>query len=114
MAKLTSLEDLGALLPENERKKLENESAEQKKLGYDGKQQKLKVRLDSKKRRGKKVTLVTGFQSSPQELEEMVRTLKKTCGAGGTVLDNALEIQGDHRQKVISFLRSSGFIVAEG
>ncbi|HVZ40109.1 MAG TPA: translation initiation factor [Candidatus Kapabacteria bacterium] len=110
MAKLTSLEDLGRLLSESERTMLEGQarSAESRK-GYDGRPQKLEVRLDSKRRRGKTVTLVSGFQSTPDELEEIAMKIKRSCGAGGTVLDNAIVIQGDHRTAIIEMLKKLGY-----
>ncbi len=108
MAKLTSLSDLASLLPDGGDKK---SSSPQQKIGYNGKPQILKVVLDSKKRRGKTVTVISGFQSNPNELESIAQTLKKTCGTGGQVLDNTIEIQGDHRQKAIDKLKSMGFSV---
>ena len=107
MAKLTSLSDLASLLPESDKS---TPQTEQKK-GYDGKPQILKVVLDSKKRRGKTVTVISGFQSKPSELEAIAQTLKKTCGTGGQVLDNTIEIQGDHRQKAIDKLKLMGYTV---
>ena len=76
------------------------------KTGYDGKSVTLTVKLDKKKRAGKTVTVVSGFQSQPQELEELLKTLKKLCGAGGQLLDNTIEIQGDHCDKIVEKLGS--------
>lgn len=110
MAKLTSLEDLGGLLSESEKKALEERTAgAASRKGYDGRPQKLDVRLDSKRRRGKSVTLISGFQSTPDELEEIAAKIKRSCGAGGGVLDNAIEIQGDHRATVIEMLKKLGY-----
>lgn len=107
MAKLGSLEDLKALLPtEYVLKEMPNSS---QKLGYDGKAQ--QVRITSEKRANKTVTLVRGFQSRPGELEGIVGALKKQCGTGGRVLDNEIELQGDHRAKVASYLTKQGFSV---
>lgn len=112
MAKLTSLEDLGGLLSDDQKKALGAERpADTTKKGYDGKPQKLKVSLDSKRRRGKVVTLITGFQGTPSELEEIAVTLKRACGAGGQVLDNVIEIQGDHREAVVGMLVRRGYRV---
>ncbi len=109
MAKLTSLSDLASLLPNDSTDKTTSNAIV--KMGYNGKPQILKVELDSKKRRGKTVTVISGFQSNPKELESISQTLKKTCGAGGQVLDNSIEIQGDHRQKVMDKLKTMGFAV---
>src|SRR5690349_21368462 len=112
MAKLTSLEDLANLLSDSEKKTLhEQPSATGPRKGYDGKPQKLDVRLDSKRRRGKTVTLITGFQSTPGELEEIATKLKRSCGTGGSVLDNAIEIQGDHRAVAVEMLKKLGYRV---
>src|SRR5262245_21934901 len=53
-------------------------------------------------RKGKTVTLVTGL---PQEdLEPVARELKRLCGSGGAVKDGAVELQGDHRARVVAHL----------
>lgn len=107
MAKLTSLSDLQALLPDDFVPQTEEKPAF--KQGYDGKAQRLRVTTE--KRANKTVTLVRGFQSNPEELNALVGTLKKQCGTGGRVLDNEIELQGDHRTKAASFLAKQGFAV---
>ena len=114
MAKLTSLEDLRSLLSGDENSdKGENAPAQQQKprSGYDGRTLRLNVSLDSRKRKGKTVTLVTGFQARPGELEEIVQDLKRVCGTGGRALDNEIELQGDHRVKVVEKLKGMGYDV---
>lgn len=49
-------------------------------------------------RRGKTVTLVTGLP--PADLEEVAKELKRLCGSGGAVKEGAVELQGDHRERV--------------
>lgn len=107
MAKLTSLVDLQALLPDDFAAQIDDKPA--LKQGYDGKVQRLRVTTE--KRANKTVTLVRGFQSNPDELDTLVGTLKKQCGTGGRVLDNEIELQGDHRAKATSFLAKQGFVV---
>lgn len=68
----------------------------------------VKVRLDSKGRNGKSVTLVEGLAMTLPEIEALTKTLKARCGSGGSVKNGAIEIQGDHRPLVISFLLSKG------
>ncbi|MFM8841075.1 MAG: translation initiation factor [bacterium] len=92
----SSLQDLASLLPEDARKK---DQVIEKKRGYDGSQQRIDIRLDKKSRGGKMVTVLSGFQSNPKELDTLCQTFKKLCGTGGTVRDNLIEIQGDHRKK---------------
>jgi translation initiation factor 1 len=108
MAKLSSLADLAALLPPSEHHGQETPQAAPK-LGYDGKAQTL--RIITEKRANKLVTSLTGFQSNPADLEAIVGDLKKQCGAGGRVLDNAIELQGDHRAKAASYLAKKGFVI---
>jgi translation initiation factor 1 len=67
-------------------------------------QQKLRVRLDTKQRAGKAVTLVTGFIGLPEDLEELGKKLKNFCGTGGSVKDGEAIIQGDQRDKVLQWL----------
>jgi|GEM_PF-455454 len=110
MAKLTSFDDLGALLPHDGDSPEGGAEERTPRTGYDGRAQKLEVMLDSR-RRGRVVTLVKGFQARPGELESIVAELKRLCGAGGRALDNAIELQGDHRERVVEKLRGMGYIV---
>jgi translation initiation factor 1 len=64
---------------------------------------------DSKRRRGKTVTVIGGLQHDPATLEALLKRLKQQCGAGGTVKDGELEIQGDHRQRVAEALAALGY-----
>jgi translation initiation factor 1 len=64
---------------------------------------------DSKRRRGKTVTVIGGLQHDPATFEELLRILKKHCGAGGTFKDGELEIQGDHRETVTAKLSQMGY-----
>ena len=60
-------------------------------------------------RRGKTVTVVRGLPR--RELDGVASDLKKLCGAGGAVKDGAVEIQGDHRDKVVARLQAQGHTV---
>jgi translation initiation factor 1 len=74
-------------------------------------QQKLIVQLDKKNRKGKAVTLVTGFTGSVQDLEALGKLLKTKCGVGGTAKDGEIMVQGDFRDKVMQILTAEGFKV---
>lgn len=72
-------------------------------------QQRLKVRLDTKQRAGKAVTLVENFIGKAEDLEELGKKLKNFCGTGGSVKDKEIIIQGDQREKVLQWLIKNGF-----
>ncbi|MBK7432506.1 MAG: translation initiation factor [Chitinophagaceae bacterium] len=72
-------------------------------------QQKLSVRLDTRNRAGKVVSLVTGFVGKNEDLEALGKKLKSFCGTGGSVKDGAIIIQGDNRDKVLQYLQKNGF-----
>jgi translation initiation factor 1 len=60
-------------------------------------------------RGGKAVSVVRGLP--PRELDGVAKDLKKHCGSGGTVKDGAVEIQGDHREKIAARLTAQGYVV---
>src|SRR5689334_14737966 len=72
-------------------------------------QQKLKIRMDSRHRAGKAVTLVEGFIGSINDIEQLGKTLKNYCGTGGSVKDFEIIIQGDQRDKVLQWLLKNGY-----
>ncbi|GAC1458290.1 MAG: hypothetical protein NVSMB70_02670 [Chamaesiphon sp.] len=72
-------------------------------------QQNLRVQASRKGRKGKTVTVVSGFQLVPETLEALLKQLKAQCGAGGTIKDNEIEIQGDHTQKMVQILTQLGY-----
>jgi len=72
-------------------------------------QQLLKVRLDTRNRAGKAVTLIEGFVGTLDDLESLGKTLKNYCGTGGSAKDGEIIIQGDQRDKVLQWLLKNGY-----
>ena len=72
-------------------------------------QQNLKVQASRKGRKGKTVTVISGFQAKPETLAELLKQLKNQCGTGGTVKEDTIEIQGDHTQKLVQLLAQLGY-----
>lgn len=71
--------------------------------------QMLRVSLDKRNRKGKAVTLVTGFMGTEDDLQELGKLLKTKCGVGGSAKDGEIIVQGDHRQKVLDILQKEGY-----
>jgi len=71
--------------------------------------QKVHVRLDRKGRSGKSVTLIEGLQMSSKDKEALLKHLKTCLGAGGAIKGAAFEIQGDHRDAIMTFLEGLGY-----
>ena len=72
-------------------------------------QQKLRVRLDTKQRGGKAVTLITGFIGTDEDLQALGKNLKNFCGTGGAAKEGEIIIQGDQRPKVVQWLLKAGY-----
>src|SRR5262249_17354268 len=60
-------------------------------------------------RGGKGVSVITGLPLSEAQLDELATKLKKTCGAGGAAKDGRIEIQGDHRDRLVAELQKLGY-----
>ena len=71
----------------------------------------VRVGRETKGRRGKGVTVVTGVPLAGSALDELARELKKKCGTGGTVKDGTIEIQGDFRDQIVAELSKRGWDV---
>ncbi|MBC8055728.1 MAG: translation initiation factor Sui1 [Rhizobiales bacterium] len=68
----------------------------------------VRVSRETKGRAGKGVTLVKGLALDAAALAALARQLKAACGSGGTVKDGVIEIQGDHCERLIEWLRRDG------
>lgn len=71
--------------------------------------QALRIKLDTKQRRGKAVTLITGFVGQQEDLDDLGKLLKMKCGVGGSVKDGDIIVQGDMRNKVLAILQKEGY-----
>ena len=69
----------------------------------------MRVGRQTKGRKGKVVTVVTGVPFGQAEMEKLARDLKKRCGSGGTVRDGVIEIQGEHRDTLVEELSRRGY-----
>lgn len=67
------------------------------------------ARVRREKRRGKWVTVVTGLNANATDLKPLAKNLKAQCASGGSVTDDGIELQGDHRDAVVAHLKSLGY-----
>jgi translation initiation factor 1 len=70
-------------------------------------EQYLKIRLDTKQRAGKIVTIISGFEGAG--IEQLTKSLKNHCGTGGSAKEGEILIQGDNREKVLQWLLKNGY-----
>ena len=71
----------------------------------------VRVGRETKGRKGKGMTLITGDPLPTEELKKLAKELKQKCGTGGTLKDGVIEIQGDHRDALIEMLKARGWMV---
>ncbi len=69
----------------------------------------VRVGRQTRGRRGKGVTVITGLPLAPEALRDLARRLKQACGSGGTVRDGTIEIQGEHRDALVEALNRLGW-----
>ncbi len=70
-----------------------------------------RVRRETKGRKGKGVIVISGLGLDAKALKELAKKLKKTCGTGGSVVDETIEVQGDKRDVIQQVLEKAGFKV---
>lgn len=71
--------------------------------------QRVRVALDRKGRKGKSVTVITGLEGSEAKLDKLLKEFKNKCGSGGALKSEQLELQGDHRERVLQLLQERGY-----
>lgn len=71
----------------------------------------VRIARETKGRGGKSVNIIQGLALAPAELDKLCTTLKKRCGTGGTVKDGTIEIQGEHRDTLVTELTKLGYTV---
>ncbi len=71
----------------------------------------VRVRRETKGRKGKTVTTVSGLPLPGEDLRSLAGELKRRCGSGGSVVDGVIEIQGDHRETLVGDLEARGYTV---
>lgn len=72
-------------------------------------QQQIRIQATRSGRKGKTVTEIKGFQHTPETLTKLLKQLKNKCGAGGTLKEQVIEIQGDRRQQLLELLTEQGY-----
>lgn len=78
------------------------------------KDQELRVRIERKGRKGKTVTLISGFVGQTADLEELGKELKAKCGIGGSVKEGEVILQGELVERVVALLREMGYTRTRG
>ncbi|MDX2479798.1 MAG: translation initiation factor Sui1 [Desulfuromusa sp.] len=71
----------------------------------------VRLHRETKGRKGQGVTLITGIPLTGDELKSLAKALKQKCGTGGTIKNGVIEIQGDHRDLLLSLLEDKGWKV---
>ena len=69
------------------------------------------MRIEKKGRGGKSVTVVLDLPNNPEYFKKLCKKIKSYCGSGGSYKDRTIEVQGDQRDKVQTFLEKLGFKV---
>ncbi len=70
-----------------------------------------RLRIEKAGRRGKTVTVVESLPRNKAFLKDLAGELKKACATGGKTIEDRIEIQGDHREKLRDLLKAKGWVV---
>ena len=104
---LSSLKFSESELDSVENLKIENDQSDESK--NHRKSQKIRIWLEKKKRKGKGVSLITGFNEYKEEMKSLAKLMKVKLGVGGSFTDDEIIIQSQNRDKILEILISEGF-----
>ncbi len=99
---------LGVVYSTNDDFVYENEEIQEDEL-LPPEKQVLYIELDRKQRKGKQVSIISGFVGPNSDLEDLAKKLKQHCATGGSVKDGEIYIQGDMREKIIAYLNKNNY-----
>jgi len=102
------MDDETQLVYSTETGRIRPKNSQEKKQNGDGVAQ---IKFETKGRKGKGVTAIYGLKITNAELKDLARDLKKRCSSGGSLKNDIIEIQGDHRNKVRIYLKQIGHLV---
>jgi translation initiation factor 1 len=85
------------------------EASEERQMQLPPAEQPIRIRLETKHRAGKAVTLVEGYSGSADDKASLGKQLKNYCGTGGSAKDGEILVQGDQRDKVLAWMRKNGY-----
>lgn len=108
--KINSLEDLGGFVFSTD-KNFDFGSEEEPATTPAPEHQHLEAHLDKKNRGGKIATLIKGFEGNEEDLKALTKDLKTFCGVGGSCKDGEILIQGNFRDKIMTYLSQKGYKV---
>lgn len=109
--KKLGLDDLGGFVFSTNDEFEPDQHADEQQEKLKPSEQRLEAHYSSKGRAGKTVTVVKGFIGPEDDLQALGKELKKKCGVGGSVKDGEIIIQGDVRDKVMSYLKEKNYHV---
>lgn len=109
--KKMGLQDLGGLVFSTDPDLIPEEEDTEETPSAD--EQRLRIFLDKKQRKGKVVTIVDGFDGREEDLKALAKMLKSHCGAGGSAKEGQIIVQGSFVDKIASKLRSDGYHVGK-
>ncbi|MDX2270688.1 MAG: translation initiation factor [Cyanobacteriota bacterium] len=89
----------------------QTEPAAESAVDVSPQQHRLQIQRERGGRGGKTVTVIKGWQLTSASLQKMAKHLKTQCGSGGSIQGQTIEIQGDHRHRLVELLKGLGYPV---